>query len=170
MYTTLYSFPFVEFGDRIIEYPHVEIVVFVDDQNMYYTVKDTFNSNINYKALLKELSDIGDICIANAYAINKNDPKQTAFQTILKNIGFEVKLKPYINRSNGSSKDDWDVGVAIDLMDTITDTNNKIDMIVLLSCDDDFDLLLNRVSGNNIETLVYGVKKLTATYDNQRIY
>ena len=48
-------------------------------------------------------------------------------------------------------------------MDATTDTNKKIDMIVLLSGDGDFDLLLERVSRNNIETLVYGVRNLTAT-------
>ena len=138
------------------------IAVFVDVQNIYYTVKDTFNSNFNYKALWRELSGLGNICIANAYAIDRNDTKQIAFQDILRNIGFEVKLKPYINRSDGSSKGDWDVGIAIDVMDAATDTNKKIDMIVLLSGDGDFDILLDRVSCKDIETLVYGVRNLTA--------
>ena len=142
--------------------PMKNIAVFVDVQNIYYTVKETFNCHFNYKALWKELSKLGNICVANAYAIDRNDTKQIAFQYILRNIGFEVKLKPYINRSDGSSKGDWDVGITIDVMDTINDTNNKIDMIVLLSGDGDFDLLLDRVSCNNIETHVYGVRNLTA--------
>ena len=138
------------------------IAVFVDVQNIYYTVKETFNSHFNYKALWKELRKLGNIRIANAYAINRNDTKQIAFQEVLRNIGFEVKLKPYINRSDGSSKGDWDVGITIDVMDAITDTNKKIDMIVLLSGDGDFDILLDRVSCYDIETLVYGVRNLTA--------
>lgn len=144
--------------------PMKNIAVYVDVQNIYYTVKETFNSHFNYKALWKELSKLGNICIANAYAIDRNDTKQIAFQDILRNIGFEVKLKPYINRSDGSSKGDWDVGIAIDVMEAVTYTNKKIDMIVLLSGDGDFDLLLKKVSSNNdIKTVVYGVKKLTAT-------
>ena len=139
------------------------IAIFVDVQNIYYTVKDTFNCNFNYRALWKQLSELGEICIANAYAIDKQDPNQIAFQDILKIIGFEVKLKPYINRSDGSSKGDWDVGIAIDVMDVAKDSNKKIDIIVLLSGDGDFDLLLKRVSRNNdIDTLVYGVRNLTA--------
>ena len=138
------------------------IAVFVDIQNLYYTTKDIYNRQFNYRALWKELSKLGNICIANAYAIYRVDTKQIAFQEVLRNIGFEVKLKPYINRSDGSSKGDWDVGITIDVMDTINDTNKKIDMIVLLSGDGDFDLLLERVSRNNIVTLVYGVKNLTA--------
>ena len=140
------------------------IAVFADVQNIYYTVKDTFNCKFNYRALLKELGELGVICIANAYAIDRNDAKQMAFQTALINMGFEVKLKPYINRSDGSSKGDWDVGIAIDVMDIVMDSNKKIDMIVLLSGDGDFDLLLKRVSRNNdIKTVVYGVGNLTAT-------
>lgn len=140
-----------------------KIAVFVDVQNVYYTVKDTFNCHFNYRALWRQLSDYGEICIANAYAIDKNDSQQQAFQNILKTIGFDVKLKPYIQRSDGSAKGDWDVGIAIDVMDAAVSSSHKIDMIVLLSGDGDFDLLLERVSLNgHIDTLVYGVSDLTA--------
>ncbi|MFQ3262980.1 MAG: uncharacterized LabA/DUF88 family protein [Porticoccaceae bacterium] len=78
-------------------------------------------------------------------------------------MGFDVKLKPYIQRSDGSAKGDWDVGIAIDVMDAAASSTHKIDMIVLLSGDGDFDLLLERVSRNgDIDTLVYGVSELTA--------
>ena len=140
-----------------------KIAVFVDVQNVYYTVKDTFNCHFNYRALWRQLSDYGEICIANAYAIDKNDSQQQAFQNILKTIGFDVKLKPYIQRSDGSAKGDWDVGIAIDVMDAAASSSHEIDMIVLLSGDGDFDLLLERVSRNgDIDTLVYGVSELTA--------
>ena len=140
-----------------------KIAVFVDVQNIYYTVKDTFNCHFNYRALWRQLSEYGEICIANAYAIDKNDSQQKAFQNVLKIIGFEVKLKPYIQRSDGSAKGDWDVGIAIDVMDAAEHLTTKIDMIVLLSGDGDFDLLLKRVSRDgHIDTLVYGVPELTA--------
>ena len=140
-----------------------KIAVFVDVQNIYYTVKDTFNCHFNYRELWRQLSTVGEICIANAYAIDKNDSQQQAFQNVLKTIGFNVKLKPYIQRSDGSAKGDWDVGIAIDIMDAASSSDHKIDMIVLLSGDGDFDLLLKRVSRNSeINTLVYGVNKLTA--------
>ena len=41
---------------------------------------------------------------AIAYAIDRADEKQKQFQNILKGIGFEVKLKPFIQRSDGSAK------------------------------------------------------------------
>ena len=78
---------------------------------------------------------------ANAYAIDKGDEKQKKFQYALQTIGFNVKLKPYISRSDGSSKGDWDVGITIDILDSA----EKAEKIILLSGDGDFDLLLQKV-------------------------
>ena len=76
-----------------------------------------------------------------------------------KQIGFEVKLKPFINRSDGSSKGDWDVGITIDIMEYAS----KSDIIVLASGDGDFDILMDRVKTlYNSKTEIYGVANLTA--------
>ena len=71
-------------------------------------------------------------------------------------IGFNVKLKPYISRADGSAKGDWDVGITIDILDSA-------EKIVLLSGDGDFDLLLQKVL-NKHGWIVhrYGVKDLTS--------
>ena len=140
-----------------------KIAVFVDVQNIYYTVKDTFGCNFNYRKLWDKLSAGGEIVVANAYAIDRNDPQQRGFQKTLNAIGFKVKLKPFIQRSDGSAKGDWDVGIAIDVMDSVTAIEEPIDTVVLLSGDGDFDRLLTRVSqSNEVETVVYGVEALTA--------
>jgi uncharacterized LabA/DUF88 family protein len=69
-------------------------------------------------------------------------------------IGFKVKLKPFIQRSDGSAKGDWDVGIAIDVMDSVTAIEEPVDTVVLLSGDGDFDRLLTRVSqSNEVETV-----------------
>ena len=140
-----------------------KIAVFVDVQNIYYTVKDTFGCNFNYRKLWDKLSADGEIVVANAYAIDRNDPQQRGFQKALDSIGFKVKLKPFIQRSDGSAKGDWDVGIAIDVMDSVTTIEEPIDTVVLLSGDGDFDRLLTRVSqSNKVETVIYGVEALTA--------
>jgi uncharacterized LabA/DUF88 family protein len=72
-----------------------------------------------------------------------------------------VKLKPYIQRSDGSAKGDWDVGIAIDVMEAAA--SGDVDTIILLSGDGDFDLLLKKVHhAYSITTEAYGVPKLTA--------
>lgn len=141
-----------------------KIAIFVDVQNIYYTVKEGHGCHFNYRALWQELSAEGEIVIANAYAIERNDSKQKGFQQILRSIGFDIKLKPYIQRSDGSAKGDWDVGLTIDVMDAVASPDQSIDQVVLLSGDGDFDLLLKRVNqGYGVDTLVYGVETLTAT-------
>ena len=95
----------------------------------------------------------------NAYAIHRGDDKQLKFQDALKHIGFNVKLKPYIQRRDGSAKGDWDVGITIDVMDTARD----VDTVVLLSGDGDFDMLLEKIKSDyGITAEVYGVPALTA--------
>jgi len=136
-----------------------KIAVFVDVQNIYYTTRDTFAKQFNYRLLWQELLAQGDIVIANAYAIQRSDDQQHKFQKALKHIGFEVKLKPYIQRRDGSAKGDWDVGITIDVMEAAA----EVDTVILLSGDGDFDRLLMKVRDKySVNTEVYGVEKLTA--------
>ncbi|MGH1426604.1 MAG: NYN domain-containing protein [Arenicella sp.] len=135
-----------------------KIAIFVDVQNIYYTCRQAFGKQFNYQRLWHLISPQGDIIIANAYAIDRQDNKQQAFQKALKHIGFNIKLKPYIQRSDGSAKGDWDVGITIDVLDAA----KTVDHIILLSGDGDFDLLLKKVTSYGIHTEVFGVSMLTA--------
>jgi uncharacterized LabA/DUF88 family protein len=136
-----------------------KIAVFVDVQNIYYTTREAFQRQFNYKALWQTISEKGEIVSAFAYAIERNDDKQKKFQSALSQIGFTVKLKPYIQRSDGSAKGDWDVGITIDVIEQA----KQMDKIILLSGDGDFDLLLQHVHTKyDVSTEVYGVPSLTA--------
>lgn len=136
-----------------------KIGVFVDVQNIYYTCKEAFGKSFNYRALWQELSYQGEIAIANAYAIESNLDGQRKFQDALRHIGFEVKLKPFIQRRDGSAKGDWDVGITIDIMEQA----EQLDMVVLLSGDGDFELLMKKIKQKySVETKVIGVEALTA--------
>ncbi|MCL6270963.1 NYN domain-containing protein [Sansalvadorimonas sp. 2012CJ34-2] len=137
-----------------------KVAVFVDVQNIYYTTRNTYNCNFNYSAFWAEATKGREVVGAFAYAIDRGDEKQRQFQNILKRIGFEVKLKPFIQRSDGSAKGDWDVGITLDVMDYAS----QVDVIVLASGDGDFDMLLDRASSKHgTSTEVYGVPQLTAT-------
>ena len=136
-----------------------KVSIFVDVQNIYYTTKQTFNANFDYKKFWITVTKQRQVIGAFAYATDRGDLKQIQFQNILRAIGFEVKLKPFINRSDGSSKGDWDVGITIDIMEYAS----KSDVIVLASGDGDFDILMDRVKTlYKSETEIYGVSNLTA--------
>jgi len=136
-----------------------KIAIFVDVQNIYYTTRQAYGRQFNYRKLWQHISAEGEIVSAIAYAIHRGDDKQLKFQDALKHIGFTVKLKPYIQRSDGSAKGDWDVGIAIDVMEIA----KNVDTVVLLSGDGDFDLLLDKIKNDyNVSAEVYGVAALTA--------
>jgi len=140
-------------------YTTKKIAIFVDVQNIYYTTRQAYGRQFNYRKLWKLIEAQGDIVSAIAYAIHRGDDGQLKFQDALKHIGFTVKLKPYIQRSDGSAKGDWDVGIAIDVLDKA----KEVDTVVLLSGDGDFDLLLEKVKKDyGVEAIAYGVPVLTA--------
>lgn len=137
-----------------------KLALFADVQNIYYTTRQAYGRQFNYRKLWQQLSEQGDIVLANAYAIDRGDPQQLKFQSALRHIGFTVKLKPFIQRSDGSAKGDWDVGITIDVLEAARD----VDVVVLLSGDGDFDLLLDQIKTRyGVEAHVYGVPALTAT-------
>ena len=136
-----------------------KVSIFVDVQNIYYTTKQQFNCNFDYNKFWKTITHDREVVTAIAYTTNRGDPKQIQFQNILRAIGFEVKLKPFISRADGSSKGDWDVGITIDIMENA----DKADIIVLASGDGDFDILIKIIRDlYNKDTEVYGVSELTA--------
>ena len=135
------------------------VSIFVDVQNIYYTTKQEFKLNFDYNKFWGKVTEQRELVTAIAYTTDRGDKKQIQFQNILRAIGFKVKLKPFINRSDGSSKGDWDVGITIDIMEYAS----KSDIIVLASGDGDFEILLQKVSDlYNTQTEIYGVSKLTA--------
>ena len=135
------------------------VSIFVDVQNIYYTTRQQFGCNFNYNNFWDRVTEGRELVGAFAYATDRGDKKQIEFQNILRAIGFEVKLKPFISRQDGSSKGDWDVGIAIDILEYA----EKSDIVVLASGDGDFDLLLKKIKSKyNTDTEVYGVESLTA--------
>lgn len=136
-----------------------KVSILVDVQNVYYTTRQAYGRNFDYNKFWAKATNNRKVVKAVAYATDRGDQKQKQFQNILKAIGFEVKLKPYIQRSDGSAKGDWDVGIALDAMEyaEVSDT------IILVSGDGDFDVLANRMrTKKNSSVEVYGVKMLTA--------
>ena len=139
--------------------PTNKIGVFVDVQNIYYTTRDAYSRQFNYRKLWKQIGETGEIVIANAYATHRNDEKQFKFQSALRDIGFKVILRPYLQRSDGTAKADWDVGITVDIMDLA----DQLDTVVLLSGDGDFDMLLAKIKSKySVRAVVYSVKELTS--------
>lgn len=135
------------------------VSILVDVQNIYYTTRDKYHRHFDYNAFWAQVMTDRTLVNANAYAIARSDDKQKQFHNILRGIGFDVKLKPFIQRQDGSAKGDWDVGIALDAMELA----EVSDVIVIASGDGDFDLLAKRIQSRYGKTVeVYGVPGLTA--------
>lgn len=136
-----------------------KVAIFVDVQNIYYTTREAHGRNFDYNRFWAQATENREVVAAYAYAIDRCDEKQRQFQNILRAIGFEVKLKPFIQRSDGSAKGDWDVGITIDVMEQA----GHVDTVILVSGDGDFAILMDKVGrGMDKQTEVYGVPALTA--------
>lgn len=135
------------------------VLLLVDVQNIYYTTRQAYRRHFDYNAFWAQATRGRHVTRAIAYAIDRGDEKQRQFQNILRAIGFEVRLKPFIQRADGSAKGDWDVGITLDAMIHA----EEAEVVVLASGDGDFALLvdhLRQARGKTVE--VYGVPRLTA--------
>jgi uncharacterized LabA/DUF88 family protein len=136
-----------------------KVSIFVDVQNIYYTCREAYQANFDYNKFWAEVTRNREVIGAFAYATDRGDEMQRQFQNILRAIGFTVKLKPMLQRRDGTTKADWDVGIALDVFEAAP----SCDTVVLASGDGDFGILLERIKqrfGTNAE--VYGVLKLTS--------
>ncbi|NNF66519.1 MAG: NYN domain-containing protein [Gammaproteobacteria bacterium] len=134
------------------------VSIFVDVQNIYYTCREAHQRNFDYNEFWRRATRGRVLVSASAYATDRGDEKQGQFQNILRAIGFDVKLRPVLNRQDGTSKADWDVGIALDVYEAAKDC----DLIVLASGDGDFDVLLRRIRQRfKCRSEVYAVRALT---------
>jgi uncharacterized LabA/DUF88 family protein len=135
------------------------VAVFVDVQNIYYTTRQQFSRHFDYNNFWAEVTKGRKVVKAIAFAIDRGDEKQKQFQNILRAIGFEVKLRPFIQRSDGSAKGDWDVGITLDVLEYAP----QADVVVLATGDGDFDLLVQKIrDAYAVSVEVYGVAELSA--------
>lgn len=136
-----------------------KIAIFVDVQNVYYTTRSAYQRNFDYNRFWEIMGYEGEILTAYAYAIDRGDEKQKQFQNILRAIGFAVKLKPFIQRADGSSKGDWDVGITIDVLEAAP----NVDTVVMVTGDGDFAILVDKLRQDfKTDVQVFGVPKLTS--------
>jgi uncharacterized LabA/DUF88 family protein len=137
-----------------------KVAVFADVQNIYYTVKQKYKCHFDYGAFWEHATAGRSIVKAIAYATDKGDRKQIDFQQILRRIGFEIKLTPFLQRRDGSAKGDWDVGIALDMIEYA----KRVNTIVLASGDGDYTVVVDKIRReHNVSVEVYGVPDLTAS-------
>jgi uncharacterized LabA/DUF88 family protein len=136
-----------------------DFAIFADVQNIYYTTRQAYGRQFDYRALWDRVAALGTVVAATAYAIDRGDPQQRKFQSALSHIGFDVRLKPFIERRDGSAKGDWDVGITIDVINAAAAGRS----VILLSGDGDFACLMTEVRERyGLQAIAFGVPALSA--------
>ncbi len=115
--------------------------VFIDVQNMFYSAKNLYNKKVNFANILKDVVNKRKLIRAIAYVIKADELKEHTFFTALRKIGFEVKSKDLQVFVGGAKKGDWDVGIAMDMIELAP----KLDTMILVSGDGDFISLVNHL-------------------------
>ena len=137
------------------QHKNQRIGVFVDVQNMYYSGKQHHSAKVNFKELLKEAVKGRTLIRAFAYVIKADMKDEQNFRDALSNFGYEVKIKDLQVFFGGAKKGDWDIGIAMDMIELAP----KLDTLVLVSGDGDFVPLveyLKNTHGCQVEVVSFG--------------
>ncbi len=124
-----------------------------DISNLYYTVHEKYSGKINYHKMITELDSLlgVDFIRMIAYGSDIND-QAVAFKGALSKLGFELKYKTPKQFPDGTMKADWDVGIAIDVIEIM----DSVDMIVLCCADGDFAPLVKHVQSRGKLIVIAG--------------
>jgi len=136
-------------------YQEQRVGVFIDVQNMYYSARNIYKSKVNFKTMLDEAVRGRHLIRALAYVIKADVKDESNFFEALKGLGYEVKAKDLQVFYGGAKKGDWDIGIAMDMIELAP----KLDAIVLVSGDGDFVPLvqhLKHVLGCYVEVMAFG--------------
>ena len=126
--------------------------VFIDVQNMYYSARQ-LKGKLDFDALLQASVLDRRLIQASAYVVESKEIDQSGFIAMLQQRAIEVRRKTLKVRADGSMKGDWDMEMALDILDMAP----KLDVVVLVSGDGDFTSLVRRVKtmGPKVEVVAF---------------
>jgi len=135
--------------------------VFIDVQNMYYSAKSMYKAKVDFAQILKAAVSGRSLIRAIAYVIKTDIVKEEKnFFDALEKIGFEVKSKDLQVFYGGHKKGDWDIGIAMDMIELAP----KLDTVILVSGDGDFIPLVRHLKhalGVRVEVIAFGKSSST---------
>jgi uncharacterized LabA/DUF88 family protein len=130
--------------------------IFVDDANLSASARRDLGSRLDYLALLESLTDHRTRSVALAYVVDAPETprdKHDAFTHSLRTQGWELREKRAKVRYDGSRKADWDMGMAMEILDHL----DEVDVFVIGTGDGDFVPLVKRLRrlGKRVEVAAF---------------
>ena len=131
--------------------------VFIDVQNMYYGARQ-LKGKLDFDALQQAAVRERRLIQAVAYVVESKEIDQSGFIKLLEQRAIAVRRKTLQVRADGSMKGDWDMELALDILDAAP----NLDVVVLVSGDGDFTSLVQRVKAMGPRVEVIGFPRATA--------
>lgn len=124
-----------------MRYKDQRIGIFIDVQNLYHSSKNLYHARVNYRELIKNLTDGRHLIRALGYVVKSDIAEkgeelsaEASFFEALEKAGIDLRVKDLQIFPGGMKKGDWDVGLAIDAIRM----SDFLDVIILATGDGDF--------------------------------
>lgn len=142
--------------------PAPRVGVFVDAANIELAL-DRLKHRVNWKKLLDYLSEGRQLVRAVAYSPVHDDPgvsiETQRFAEPFLDQGYRVVTKPLRRFADGTIKANVDIEIALDIMEML----DRLDVVVLVSGDGDFERLVEVVQAKGVRVEVVSVGSSTAS-------
>lgn len=123
-----------------------KIGVYIDINNLYQALRHNRDGKqLDYDKLMNEIRSMGEVVDAIAYGC-EFEKEATEFKCMLSKIGVTPKYKKLVPNRKFS----WNVGIVIDIMDTLDD----VDIIVLCSGDGDLTPMVTHAIAKDKRVIV----------------
>jgi uncharacterized LabA/DUF88 family protein len=164
--------------EKMTQHRAQRVGIFADVQNLYYSAKHLHGTKVDFREILKLAVKQRTLVRAITYVIKADMKDEKSFFDALGKIGWEVKAKELQVFYGGAKKGDWDIGIAMDMIELAP----RLDTLVLVSGDGDFVPLVKHLKhalGCRVEVLAFGrsssaklIEEADAFYDldsNKRV-
>lgn len=129
------------------------VLMLLDQANLAATATAVFHRKVNFSALYDRLAAGRDVKRAVAFVVDNGGTAFAAFCDTLRKSGWELRIKKPKTFTDGTTKADWDMGLAMEAIER----RDLADTVVLVSGDGDFAPLVKQLHrfGKRVEVAAF---------------
>ncbi|MEE2902168.1 MAG: NYN domain-containing protein [Myxococcota bacterium] len=128
---------------QLSESPSAEnsVNLFLDQANLAAIAQSNYSKKVNFTTLIDDLRQQRRVIRAVAFVVDNGGSAFEPFCETLRRSGWELRIKKPKRFSDGSTKADWDMGIAMEALESA----GQAEVTVIASGDGDFAPLIRRL-------------------------